>query len=90
MTKADFVAKLAEKADITKRLATLAYDSMVELLADAVVSEGKFTLSGFGTFTVKTRAARKGVNPSTGAKIEIPARKALTFKASKEIKDSLK
>ena len=62
------------------------HGDVVDVLAKAIVKSGKISILGFGTFSVKQRAARMGVNPSNGEKIKIKAKKVITFKASKAIK----
>lgn len=76
---------VAEKVGLTKTDAAAAFDLIVESIAKGAKKE-KVGLVGFGTFEVKTRKARNGINPATGEKIKIKARKVLTFKASKNPK----
>lgn len=68
-------------------------DRMLQAVLGGILSglkkQGSVSLVGFGTFKVKTRAARMGRNPKTGESIKIAARKAVTFKASKELKKSV-
>jgi len=90
MNKAELVANIAEKVDATKKQA----EEMVECLTDTVTKTLKkgeeVVLTGFGTFSAKQRAARQGVNPRTGEKIQIPAVTVPKFKAGKALKDALK
>lgn len=87
MTKVELVNKIAEKADVTKKDAEKALNAVVDSITDALAAGEKITLVGFGTFEVKERKAKEGINPSSKQKIVIPARKVPTFKAGKALKD---
>ena len=87
MNKADLVAALAEKTGASKKGAEESLNAMVEVIKEALVKGDKVQLVGFGSFEVRTRAARKGKNPQTGAEMKIPACKAPSFKAGKALKD---
>lgn len=87
MTKAELVALVAEKSELTKKDADKAVAAVIESVTEALVKGDKVALVGFGTFEVKQRAARKGHNPKTKAPIDIPASKAPVFKAGKSLKD---
>ena len=63
--------------------------AVIESVTEALQAGDKVSLIGFGTFEVKERAAKEGVNPRTGKKIKIAARKVPTFKAGKALKDSV-
>ncbi len=80
MNKSEFVASLAEKAGISKADAQKAVNAFAEVVLEQAKAGEKITLVGFGTFSVSERAARTGVNPSTGKKIQIPASKSIKFK----------
>ncbi len=90
MNKTELVAALAEKAEVSKKDAEKVLNAFVETVQDAVKADDKVQLVGFGTFESKTRAAREGKNPQTGAKIQIAACKVPAFKAGKAFKDMLK
>ena len=90
MKKSDLVAKIAEKADITKTAADAALVALAEIVGEELKADEKVALPGLGTFAVKERAARTGRNPHTGETIEIAAAKVPSFKVSKTLKDSLK
>jgi DNA-binding protein HU-beta len=90
MTKADLVSKIAEKAGLTKTDSEKALNAFLKSVQDTLVSEGKLTLTGFGTFAVEQRKARNGRNPRTGAKIKIPASKVVKFRPGKILKESVK
>jgi DNA-binding protein HU-beta len=89
MNKGDLVNKIAEGAKITKAQAADALDAVISGISDELKSGGKVTLIGFGTFSVSTREARTGRNPSTGASITIAAKKQVKFKPGKELGDSV-
>jgi DNA-binding protein HU-beta len=90
MTKAELVAKIASEGSITKSQAEKALDGFVSAVSNALAGNDKITLAGFGTFSVGTRAQREGRNPRTGAKIKIPASKAVKFKAGKTLSEKIK
>jgi DNA-binding protein HU-beta len=90
MTKQDLIAKVADKAGMTKVDAGKAVDTVVEVVTAALKKGEKVTWTGFGTFEVRSRAARMGRNPQTGAPLHIPASKTPAFKAGKGLKDSVK
>ena len=90
MNKTELIAALAEKAEVSKKDAEKVLNAFIETVQDAVKADDKVQLVGFGTFESKTRAAREGKNPQTGAKIQIAACKVPAFKAGKAFKDMLK
>jgi DNA-binding protein HU-beta len=89
MTKEELIAQIAEDADTTKVQAKAALESFIGSVKSSLKKGGKLTLVGFGTFSVTQRKARTGRNPQTGAAIEIKARKAAKFKASKDLNSIL-
>jgi DNA-binding protein HU-beta len=89
MNKGDLVSAIADKAGFTLKDADEAYKAFVASVAEALKKGEDVTLAGFGTFKVKTRAARTGINPQTKQKIKIPATKVPTFKFGKSFKDML-
>ena len=89
MNKAELVAAVAEKAEISKKDAEAAVKAFTDVIAEELKKGEKVQLVGFGTFEVSEREAREGRNPLTGEKIKIPASKAPKFKAGKALKDSL-
>ena len=90
MTKAEFVDKLAEKGEITKKQASEAVELIFSTLSDVLVAGEEISIPGFGKFTIVTRKARTGLNPQTKKKIKIPAKKAPKFTGAKALKDSVK
>ena len=89
MTKVELVSKIADKCGSTKKDAEKALTAVIESVTEALQAGDKVSLIGFGTFEVKERAAKEGVNPRTGKEIKIAARKVPTFKAGKALKDSV-
>lgn len=89
MNKSELIEAIAESADISKAAAGRAIDAVVESVTTALKSGDQVTLIGFGTFSVKDRAARTGRNPQTGAEIQIAAAKIPSFKAGKGLKDAV-
>jgi len=89
MTKADLITAVAAKAEITKKDADAAITAFIDAITDALKKGEKVQLVGFGSFEVRQRAAREGVNPQTQKKIKIPASKVPAFKAGKALKDAV-
>lgn len=88
MTKSELIDIVAEKVDgVSKADITRIHDAIFETMGKALSVDGRYAVSGFGTFDVRTRAARKGRNPQTGAEIDIPASKSVGFKAASALKD---
>ena len=85
MNKSELTAKIAEGAGLSKVDAKKALEAALEAIGAAVKSGEKVALIGFGTFSVATRDARKGINPLTKKTINIPAKKVVKFKAGKEL-----
>lgn len=91
MNKAELVQKLLEKAKGSSKAEAERYlDAFVDVVTEALKKGEEVAIAGFGTFSVKTRAARQGVNPKTGEKIQIPSMKRPKFRAGKTLKDALK
>jgi DNA-binding protein HU-beta len=89
MNKSDFVNAVADSAELSKADAGRAVDAVVEVIKKALKKGDTVTLVGFGTFSVRKRAARQGRNPQTGATIKIKASKSPAFKAGKALKDAV-
>jgi DNA-binding protein HU-beta len=89
MNKSDFVNAVADSAELTKADAGRAVDAVVEVIKKALKKGDTVTLVGFGTFSVRKRAARQGRNPQTGDTIKIKASKSPAFKAGKALKDAV-
>ena len=89
MNKTEFIAAVAEKAEISKKDSEKALKAFVDVVAEQLKAGDKVQLVGFGTFEVSERAAREGRNPQTGETMTIAACKAPKFKAGKALKDAL-
>lgn len=89
MNRTEFVAAIAESAEISKKDAEKAVKAFIDVVADELKKGGKVQLVGFGTFEVSERAAREGRNPQTGETMKIAACKAPKFKAGKALKDAV-
>lgn len=87
MKKAELVAAIAEKTELSKKDAEKAVKAFTEVVEEELKKGGKIQLVGFGTFEVSERAAREGRNPQTGETMTIAASKAPKFKAGKALKD---
>jgi len=89
VNKTELIDAVAEGADISKAAATRAVDTVLGSITDTLAKGETVALVGFGTFSVKNRAARTGRNPRTGEAIDIPAAKVPSFKAGKALKDAV-
>jgi DNA-binding protein HU-beta len=89
MNKADLIDLVADAADLSKASATRALDAVLDSVARALKKDDDVTLVGFGTFTVRKRAARTGRNPQTGEPLKIKAAKVPAFKPGKALKDAV-
>ena len=90
MNKTELIAAVAERSELSKKDAEAAVKAVTDTITDAMIQGDKVQLVGFGTFEVKERAARPGVNPRTKEPITIPASKSPVFKAGKPLKDAIK
>ncbi|HMX98897.1 MAG TPA: HU family DNA-binding protein [Agitococcus sp.] len=89
MNKSELIDAIAASAQLTKADAARALDGFTNAVTNALKAGDSVALVGFGTFSVKERAARKGRNPKTGQEIEIAASKVPDFKAGKGLKDAV-
>ena len=89
MNKTELIAEVAAKSGLSKKDAEKALAAVVDTVKEAVAKGDKVQLVGFGSFEVKTRAARTGLNPRTKEPVEIAATKVPTFKAGKALKDAV-
>ena len=89
MNKAELVANMAEKSQISKKDAEKALNAFVDSVEEALINGEKVQLVGFGSFEVRSRAERKGRNPQTKEEITIAASKAPIFKVGKALKDNV-
>lgn len=89
MTKAELVTSIAEKTGLTKKDSEKALAAFVDTVTETLAKGDSIQLVGFGTFEVRERAAREGINPHTKEKIEIAATKVPAFKAGRALKDAV-
>ena len=90
MQKTDFIKAVAEQTGISQKETKQVIDAALKVIEDALKRGEKVTLTGFGTFEVRQRQDREGVNPQTRTKINIPATKTPGFSASSTLKDAVK
>ena len=90
MNKAELVSMIAAKSNLTKKDSECALNAFIETVQSTLKKGDKIQLVGFGTFEVRKRNARNGINPRTKKAIKIPATKAPAFKAGKSLKESCK
>ena len=89
MNKSELIDAIADSSELTKADASRALDGFIDAVTDALKNNDSVALVGFGTFSVKDRAERKGRNPQTGQEITIKAAKIPGFKAGKSLKDAV-
>lgn len=89
MTKGDLINAVAKAAKLSKRAAGDAVDATFDSLSRAIKKDKRFQAPAFGTFTVRSRKARKGRNPQTGAEITIKASRTVGFKPAPSLKKGL-
>ena len=89
MNKGELIEAVAGAAGLSRAVATKAVDAVLDSVTATLSNGGSVSLVGFGTFTVKARAARSGRNPRTGETIQIPASNVPGFKAGKGLKDAV-
>lgn len=90
MNKTEFISAVSEKSGLSKVDAKKAVDAFIQTVSSELKAGGKVALLGFGSFSVTEKAARKGVNPKTKQTINIPAKKAVKFKAGSELNELIK
>jgi DNA-binding protein HU-beta len=90
MQKTDFVKSVAEKAQVSQKEAKQVIDAALDIITASLKGGEKVTLTGFGTFEVRQRQEREGVNPQTRQKIKIAATKTPGFSASSTLKEAVK
>lgn len=90
MNKSELIDAIAADAELSKADAGRALDGMINAISKTLKKGDTVSLVGFGTFSVKKRAARTGRNPATGETIKIKASKTPAFKAGKGFKDAIK
>lgn len=90
MNKIQLIEKIAADAKINKSKAGRAIDALIAGMIASLKETGRFIMAGVGVFKVKVRKARTARNPKTGESVQIPERKAVVFKASREFKEAIK
>jgi nucleoid DNA-binding protein len=90
MTKDQIIDAVAQKCGCSKKQTEECLDAILDNITKALQKGDKVVFTGFGAFVVSARKARQGVNPKTGAKIQIPAMKVPKFRAGKSLKDAVK
>ena len=90
MTKIELVSSVAEKTGLSKKDSEKVVSAVFSTITEELAKGEKFSLVGFGTFEVKERPARPGVNPRTKEAITIAASKSVSFKAGKGLKEAVK
>ena len=90
MNKAELIEEVAGQTGLTKRTSGKVVDAVVSAISDCLAGGEKVTLVGFGTFRVRRRKARRGVNPQTGESIQIAAKKAPKFTAGKALREKVR
>jgi DNA-binding protein HU-beta len=90
INKGTLVASLAAKTDLSKKDVEMVVDALIEEITSQLQSRNQVAFTGFGTFSTSDRAARQGVNPKTGEKIQIAATTVPKFKAGKSLKEAVK
>lgn len=90
MNKTELINAVAEKADLSKKAAEAAVNATLSAITEGLKTDEKVQLVGFGSFEVKHRAERTGLNPRTKETVTIPASKVPSFKAGKALKDAIK
>lgn len=89
MNKVEFISKVAELSGTTKKDATVAVNAVLETITETLAKGESIAFVGFGSFNVKDRAARTATVPGTTKTVQVPASKAVTFKAGKDLKTSV-
>lgn len=89
MTKSELITSVSEKAGMTKKDAEKAITAVIDTITEALSNGEKVQLVGFGTFEVRDRAERTGINPQTQQKIKIAATKTPAFKAGTTLKEAV-
>ncbi len=90
MQKTEFIKEVAARTEMPQKTARMVIDAAFEVISDALAEGQRVTLTGFGTFEVRERQEREGVNPQTGKKMTIPATRTPGFTASSTLKEKIK
>lgn len=87
MTKAELIEEVSSVSDLTKKHSEIIVDTVFKSIINALHRGDKIELRGFGSFRIRQRESRKGRNPKTGEKVDVPAKKVPYFKPGKELKE---
>jgi len=90
VTKQEFVDKIADKSQLNKRDAAKAVDAFIDTITETLRGGGDVSFTGFGKFSTSNRAARQGVNPRTGERVQIAASRVPKFSAGSQLKAAVK
>ena len=90
MTKQEFVSAVSQRANLSSRDAQNAVDAVLDTIEETLSGGGDVNFTGFGKFSVSNRAARQGVNPRTGERVQIAATKVPKFSAGSKLKAAVK
>ena len=90
MTKQEFVDRIADKSQLNKRDAAKAVDAFIDTITETLRGGGDVSFTGFGKFSTSNRAARQGVNPRTGERVQIAASRVPKFSAGSQLKAAVK
>jgi DNA-binding protein HU-beta len=90
VTKQEFVDRVADKAQLSKRDAAKAVDAFLDAVTETLKGGGDVSFTGFGKFSTSNRAARQGVNPRTGERVQIAASRVPKFSAGSQLKQAVK
>ena len=89
MNKKELVETVSKERNLTKKDAEILVDTVFDTMIESILEGDKVLISGFGTFKVNDRKARKGISPKTQEEMVIPASKTVTFKPSNRLKDAM-
>lgn len=89
MQKSDFIARIAEETGVTKKTTRQVIEAAIEIISQSLARGEKVVLAGFGTFQMRERRQRRGVNPQTRQEMIIPASRIPSFSASNRLRDLL-
>ena len=89
MKKSEIIEALSERTDVTKADAERVFNETFNIFKEELSKMNSVSINGFGTFKISERAAREGHNPMTGEKIQIAASKSVSFKAGKDLKETV-
>jgi len=90
VTKQEFIASVAQRSGLASRDAQKAVDAFLDTITDTLRSGGEVNFTGFGKFSAAARAARQGVNPRTGERVQIAATTVPKFSAGSQLKTAVK